>query len=310
MVKRFFDVSMRAELADAEKLRDLIKRFDIQVHLVRDTEDQRLWYTTANQVPPDILKKMKSYILQFSKTHSYRHLCIETEYDCYYWFGEAPEECLDVFLNDPKDVVFPPFSTLKDGCTKCLLNSIELADSAEALLESGKAAHHAVALLVTSFEELGKACLIQSAGKEARTNKAATIRGFLNHQAKMKALARQLLGERRKISKYAIKRSGGAWSDMVRAARFHDPELMDALTDESLPMVIRVLEAFGSLPREIALYVSYSGGLRLWKYPSTLLRKETIRSLSKFLKLCSRKMLEELQTKNIDESRNLADLFE
>jgi hypothetical protein len=160
---------------EAKQLKDLLLSFGIQeeakpgprVHMSQDESDPKKWYVSAGDLRHSDLTRVKVDLLKYSKICICSHLSVQTEDDMFDLL-EVPEEYLDDFLNNPREMIFPPVATLPDGIQKCLHNALRLCDSIETLLASGQDLGHASFLLLTSLEELGKACMILEMAKAAK----------------------------------------------------------------------------------------------------------------------------------------------
>jgi len=186
---------MNGPQRDAEDFHRLITSAGIQTNLTHDSESGK-WFVAAHNVSDKALKQKKGDISTFSTDHSYDHLSIQT-IDSMFDFSEAPLECLDEFLANPRYICFPPISTLSDGLTKSLEASLQLANSVDILFHSQKDTRDLGLmsfLLLTSLEEIGKACMIVAAAKEAERKgwRTAVIRGLRSHSKKFSIAGKQL----------------------------------------------------------------------------------------------------------------------
>jgi AbiV family abortive infection protein len=272
----------------------------IQANLTHDSESGK-WRVVANNVSDKTLKQEKSDISTFSAAHSYDHLSIQT-IDDMFDFSEAPLECLDEFPGNPRDICFPPVSTLSDGLTKSLENSLQLANSVDILFHSQKGTRNLGLmnfLLLTSLEEIGKACMILAAAKEAERKgwKTGVIRGLRKHSKKFSIAGKQLKALAVQLNLFD------------HAAYLHD--LAAKIPGEADGV-------FGKWHREYGLYVGYSAHGKRWRTPQTQyaqslvsgLQENTIESWVSLLKTACDAFSQESKNKPLHQVRELKDIFD
>lgn len=295
-----FSIVMNGPQRDAEDFHRLITSAGIQTNLTHDSESGK-WFVAAHNVSDKALKQKKGDISTFSTDHSYDHLSIQT-IDSMFDFSEAPLECLDEFLANPRYICFPPISTLSDGLTKSLEASLQLANSVDILFHSQKDTRDLGLmsfLLLTSLEEIGKACMIVAAAKEAERKgwRTAVIRGLRSHSKKFSIAGKQL-------KPLAVQ------LNLVDQATFLH-ELGAKIEGEPDGV-------FGKWHREYGLYVGYSAQGKRWRtfqtqYEQSLVSdfsEDKIESWISLLRTACGALSRGTKNKPLHQVRELKDMFD
>jgi len=291
---------MKGGQREAETLHQVMKSIGIRAELRPDSESEK-WRVTAHEVCSKLLIEKTEDVIAYSKTHSYDLLRIEA-IDGSFDFSEAPLEHLRVFLANPRYICFPPTATLHDGLMLSLENSLQLTESVDVLFASKSARPYLGLmsfLLLSSVEEIGKACMIVAAAREAARKrwKTAVIRGLKDHATKFHIAGKQL-----------------------------KPVAMESHLD-SLVLFLHMLGMtregmkdgqFGEDHREYGLYVGYEPHTKRWRtfrlqYESTLasdFREGNTESWTCLLKIACNALREEAQGKPVHEMRDLKEMFE
>ena len=251
---------MNGEEIEARHLMDLLVSSGIpggarqgpRVHMNQDESDPKKWYVSAVDLRGSDVRRVKGDLLKYSKTCTCSHLSVQTDDDMFDLL-EVPEEYLDGFVENPRGMNFPPVATLPDGIKKCLQNALRLCDSVDALLASGQDLGHASFLLLTSMEELGKACMILEMGKEAKKmgRKVAIIRQLRDHPEKLWRAGIQL-------KEVAVETQPHTFPD------FEEILLAVWQSDESARFMGIKRGFLASIHREYGLYVNYFSHSKTW----------------------------------------------
>lgn len=307
-----FSIIMRGKQADAEEFRDLVFASRVpygaksgpRVHLGPTDSDPNIYSVEAHELSPKLVRgTLRDKLVQNWRSHSYAHLSVWTD-DYLFDFSDMPAELLDSlldgFLRDPRRKIFPPFSTLSDGCGLCLQNSLALIDDAQELLKqrNEKDLGPATFLLVTAIEEFGKALIIRTAAKEASDNKHKiaiidTRDGFRDHSEKVGVASEQL--------KCIAINGHIEFTDLLT--------LLDPFAMGETDLEVK-RGSLGSVHREYGLYVNYSTHSKTWwSYKkhwdplTSIFTKRNMEDLVKLLKISCDAFMHEIQQKSIDEVR-------
>jgi AbiV family abortive infection protein len=312
-----FSITMKGNRVDAEEFRDLVVSSGVpygvkkgpRVHLNFSDSDPNTHVVSAVELPPKLVKKkLRDSLLHQWRSRSYEHLSVWTD-DDYFDFSDMPaqllDNLLDGFLNDPRSRIFPPLSTIPDGCRLCLENSLGLAHDVQELLKCRdmKDLGPTSFLFLTAIEEFGKALLILRAGKEApKGYKIAVIDakdGFRDHAEKLSIANKQLL-------EIAVSNNIGFMGtlSMLHTLGMGAPSL--GFKSGSL----------GSAQREYGLYVNYVGEAKQWwsfkeRWDpfANVINKDKIKESVRLLEISCDTFLKELQQKSIDQIREPKDIL-
>lgn len=298
-----FQIEMKGGQAEAEQLKDLVKSFGIRegvkcgprVACFPDPSNPSRWVVSAGDLLKEKMKEIADRLLTYSKSSSYDLLTVWTD-TALFDFSEAPLKELHGFIGDPGSVVFPPEGTLRDGMRKCLENAGRLADDVETLLSAERDPGHASFLLLASIEEVGKACMIHEAAKEA--GKVAVIREYRNHKKKLCKAAQQLK-EFKLNTGFMLSSQAGI--------------LLHNLSDE---VTFGKWESFGTIRRGYNLYVNYFPHSKDWKsfkdMSDPLTEDFTPNNIKTFVNLIRKAceaLLKEIEHKSLRDATELKDLF-
>jgi len=296
---------------EARHLKDLLVSSGIRegakqgprVHMTQDKSDPKKWYVSAVDLRRSDVRRVKGGLLKYSKTCTCSHLSVQTEDDMFDLL-EVPEKYLEGFVKDPREMIFPPVATLPDGIKKCLQNALRLCDSVDALLASGQDLGHASFLLLTSLEELGKACMILQMGKEAKKKESdiAVVRQFRDHSEKLWRAGIQL-------KEIAVETQPHTFLDLEEIL------LTVWQSDESARFMGIERGSLASIHREYGLYVNYFSHSKTWgafkdrfDQFTAIFTHDGIKSTIELVRKACCRFLNDVETKQLD-AREPKDLF-
>lgn len=230
-------------------------------------------YLVANEVRKREIDGMKTKLYEFLKQVDPTKECLilalhENPNKFSIHLELNSENRLQEFLENPRVVIFPKTTKLVAGVRACLENALNLDYSAHILLNNERT-DHAAFLLITAFEEIGKALMLVDSGRKAIEEhcESAMVEKWRDHEAKIRESMDLLLGKTVKIEPNAYRREKGALDSLRDTLSEIDFEDMKACAGFSGVSLFMTLENLTRIHREYALFVEHDGIDIDWQSP-------------------------------------------
>jgi len=254
-------------------------------------------YLTANEIPEPDIKVMKSKLYEFLKNldapQEWLILALHENPNKFSIHLELNSEVgLRKFLKKPRMVIFPKVSKILAGVKACLQNALDLLSSASLLLKNEQK-NHAAFLLITAFEEIGKALLLIDSGKEAKSLQTAMVDGWRAHEAKLWKVTDWLTGMLVKDPcRNAYRRERGALQGLIDKLSEVDFRQASKFSDTDL---LITLENLGQIHREYSLFVEHNGIDLDWSFPRIQWKREVLDAMCDLAKIICEAFLKKIE---------------